>query len=191
MGTADYTTRMVVLTPTDAAKFNGTVIVEWLNVSGGVDAPALWFMAHREIVREGYAYVAVSAQQVGVQGGVSMLADMSLKTQDPQRYSPLSHPGDAYSYDIFSQIGRLVHAAGDGVLGGLKPEFVVAVGESQSAMFMTTYVNAVDPLVKVYDGFLVHSRFGGAPTLDGVSIFAASAIGASDPSRSDPISASR
>ena len=181
MGTADYTTRMVVLTPTDAAKFNGTVIVEWLNVSGGVDAPALWFMAHREIVREGYAYVAVSAQQVGVQGGVSMLADMSLKTQDPQRYSPLSHPGDAYSYDIFSQIGRLVHAAGDGVLGGLKPEFVVAVGESQSAMFMTTYVNAVDPLVKVYDGFLVHSRFGGAPTLDGVSIFAASAIGASDP----------
>ena len=73
MGTADYTTRMVVLTPTDAAKFNGTVIVEWLNVSGGVDAPALWFMAHREIVREGYAYVVVSAQQVGVEGGVSML----------------------------------------------------------------------------------------------------------------------
>ncbi len=181
LGTADYTTRMVVLTPTDAAKFNGTVIVEWLNVSGGVDAPALWFMAHREIVREGYAYVVVSAQQVGVQGGVSMLADMSLKTQDPERYSPLSHPGDAYSYDIFSQVGRLVGAAGDGVLGRLKPEFVVAVGESQSAMFMTTYVNAVDPLVKVYDGFLVHSRFGGAPTLDGVSIFAASEIGASDP----------
>lgn len=43
LGTADYTTRMVVLTPTDAAKFNGTVIVEWLNVSGGVEAPALWF----------------------------------------------------------------------------------------------------------------------------------------------------
>ena len=102
LGTADYTTRMVVLTPTDVAKFNGTVIVEWLNVSGGIDAPAFWFMAHREIVREGYAYVVVSAQQVGVQGGVSMLADMSLKTQDPERYSPLSHPGDAYSYDIFT-----------------------------------------------------------------------------------------
>ena len=51
------------------AEFNGTVLVEWLNVSGGIDAPALWFMAHREIVREGYAYVAVSAQQVGVEGG--------------------------------------------------------------------------------------------------------------------------
>src|SRR6478672_5025033 len=39
---ADYTTRIVVLTPTDDAKFNGTVIVEWLNVSGGIDAPAVW-----------------------------------------------------------------------------------------------------------------------------------------------------
>ena len=93
---ADYTTRMVAPTPTDAAKFNGTVIVEWLNVSGGIDAPASWFTAHREIVREGYAYVAASAQQVGVQGG-STLADMSLKTQDPERLCGLSHPGDAVS----------------------------------------------------------------------------------------------
>jgi hypothetical protein len=81
-GEADYTTRMVVLRPTDASKFNGTVIVEWLNVSGGIDTPAVWFMAHREIVREGYAYVVVSAQHVGVEGGPSMGFDMSLKTQD-------------------------------------------------------------------------------------------------------------
>ncbi len=40
-------------------------------------------------------------------------------------------------------------------------------------MFLTTYVNAVDPLVKIYDGFLIHSRFGPAAPLDGSSIFAA------------------
>ena len=62
---AEYTTRIVVLRPTDDAVFNGTVIVEWLNVSGGIDAPAVWTMAHREMVREGYAYVGVSAQRVG------------------------------------------------------------------------------------------------------------------------------
>ena len=33
-GAADYTTRMVVLKPSGAAAFNGTVVVEWLNVSG-------------------------------------------------------------------------------------------------------------------------------------------------------------
>lgn len=166
---ADYTTRIVVLKPSDVTKFNGTVIVEWLNVSGGIDAPAIWFMAHRELVREGYAYVAVSAQQVGIDGGASLGFDLSLKKLDPERYWHLSHPKDAFSYDIFSQVGRLIRETG--VLGSLKPEFVVAVGESQSAMFLATYVNAVDPLVKVYDGFLIHSRFAPAAPLDGSSIF--------------------
>jgi Alpha/beta hydrolase domain len=179
--TAEFVTRLVVLTPVDPSVFNGTVLVEWLNVSGGIDAPAVWMMAHREIVREGYAYVAVSVQQVGVQGGTSMgpAGDMSLKKLDPERYAPLRHPGDAYAFDIFSQVGRLVRDSGDGevgqgLLGALTPEFVVAVGESQSAMFLTTYVNAVDHVAGTYDGFLVHSRFGSSAPLDGSSIFESS-----------------
>ena len=172
-GAADYTTRIVVLTPADRTQFSGTVLVEWLNVSGGIDAPAVWMMAHREIVRAGYAYVAVSAQRVGVEGGASMLGfDMSLKNQDPTRYSSLSHPGDAFAYDIYSQIGRVIKNPGThGVLHELSVHQVVAVGESQSAMFLTTYINAVDPLAQVYDGFLVHSRFAPAAPLDGNSIF--------------------
>jgi hypothetical protein len=167
--TAEYTTRIVVLRPADDAAFNGTVIVEWLNVSGGIDAPAVWFMAHREIAREGYAYVAVSAQRVGVEGGASLVgADMSLKAQDPERYSRLSHPGDAFAYDIFSQAGSLVR---NDLLSQLAPKVVLAVGESQSAAYLTTYVNDVDPLAEVYDGFLVHSRFGPAAPLDGNSVF--------------------
>jgi hypothetical protein len=166
---ADYTTRIVVLTPKDASTFNGTVLVEWLNVSGGIDAPAVWFMAHREILREGYAYVAVSAQEIGVQRGEGRaVLDMSLKTQDPVRYGSLHHPGDAFSYDVFSQVGLLIRTGGsDGVLGSLAPKTVLAVGESQSAMYLTTYVNAVDPLAGVYDGFLVHSRFAPSAPLEG------------------------
>jgi hypothetical protein len=167
---ADYTTRIVALTPADRSRFNGTVLVEWLNVSGGIDAPAVWMMAHREVLRAGYAYVAVSAQRVGVEGGENLMGiDMSLKSQDAERYSPLHHPGDAYSYDIFSQVGRL--AGEQELLGGLRPERVVALGESQSALFLTTYINAVDPIARVFDGFLVHSRFGPAAPLDGGSIF--------------------
>jgi Alpha/beta hydrolase domain len=165
---ADYTTRVVVLTPTDQTRFNGTVLVEWLNVSGGIDAPAAWFMTHREAMREGYAYVAVSTQRVGVEGGLSLGMDMSLKAMDPARYGPLQHPGDAFSYDIFSQAGRL---ARDGLLAPLHPEHVVGVGESQSAIFLTTYINAVDPHAEVYDGYFVLSRFGPAAPLDGSSVF--------------------
>ncbi|MDV3291286.1 alpha/beta hydrolase domain-containing protein [Mycobacterium avium] len=172
-GAADFTTRVVVLTPADPARFNGTVLVEWLNVSGGIDAAAVWMMAHREILRAGYAYVAVSAQRVGVEGGESLLgADMSLKSQDPQRYAALHHPGDAFSYDIFTQIGGLLKTGGHtAMLRGLPARHVIALGESQSAMFLTTYINAVDPMAGVFDGFLVHSRFGPAAPLDGTSIF--------------------
>ena len=72
---------------------------------------------------------------------------------DPVRYGDLAHPGDAYSFDIFSQAGLLAAGAGvEDVLGGLVAERVIALGESQSAGFMTTYVNAVHPLAGVYDG---------------------------------------
>jgi hypothetical protein len=167
--TAEYTTRIVVLTPAEPVRFNGTVLVEWLNVSGGIDAPAVWMMAHREIIRAGYAYVAVSAQKVGVDGGASLLGfDMSLKSQDAARYAALNHPGDAFCYDMFSQAGTLARSAD--ILRGLTAKNVVALGESQSAMFLTSYVNAVDPIAGVYDGFLVHSRFASAAPLDGSSV---------------------
>ncbi|MBP8297691.1 MAG: hypothetical protein KAX84_16380, partial [Burkholderiales bacterium] len=35
--TAPYTTRILVRRPLDPKHFNGTVLVEWLNVSGNVD----------------------------------------------------------------------------------------------------------------------------------------------------------
>ncbi|MEV0355691.1 alpha/beta hydrolase domain-containing protein [Nocardia sp. NPDC050697] len=167
---AEYVTRAVTVAPVDGARFNGTVVVEWLNVSGGLDAPAVWLMGHRELLREGYAYVGVSAQRVGIEGGASLVADLSLKTVAPERYAPLSHPGDAFGFDIFTQIGTVVRHRGAELLGALRPERILAVGESQSAMFLTTYINAVAPLAPVYDGFFVHSRFGPAAPLDGRSL---------------------
>jgi hypothetical protein len=164
-----YASRIVVIRPIDAGKFNGTVVVEWLNVTAGTDGAADWGMTHRELIRSGYAYVAVSAQKAGLEsagaaGGLAFGAP--LKKQNPQRYGSLSHPGDAYSFDIYSQAGRVVrNAANHKVLGSLVPKRTLAVGESQSAAFLTTYINAIDPLDKVFDGFLVHSRFGGAASL--------------------------
>jgi hypothetical protein len=160
--TAPYTTRAVVMRPRDPDRFNGTVVVEWLNVSGGADAGPDWILAHNQLVREGFAWVGVSAQKVGVD---------ALRSTDPLRgdavrYAGLSHPGDSYSYDIFGQAGQAIwdDAEGGTILGGLEPEQVVAVGESQSAGRLVTYINAVHPVGRVYDGFLVHSRgAGGAP----------------------------
>ena len=161
--TSDYATRIVVVRPADAKRFGGTVAVEWLNVTGGLDAAPDWSYTHRELTRSGYAWVGVSAQRVGVEGGSRFGSGGSLKTANPARYGGLSHPGDAFSFDMFSQAGRAVKSGQ--VLGGLKAARVLALGESQSAAYLTTYVNAVDPLARVYDGFLIHSRSGSAALL--------------------------
>ena len=47
------------------------------------------------------------------------------------------------------------------VLGGLHPQRILATGESQSASRLVTYIDAIHPLVHVYDGFMVHSRSAG------------------------------
>jgi hypothetical protein len=38
-----YLTRLIVRRPVDPRRFNGTVLVEWLNVTNGFDADNLWF----------------------------------------------------------------------------------------------------------------------------------------------------
>ncbi|SNT01757.1 hypothetical protein SAMN06295912_13117 [Sphingomonas laterariae] len=167
-GHAAYKTRMVVARPSDAAKFNGTVVVEWLNVSSGTDGAPDWNYLHRELVREGYAYVGVSSQKVGLEGGkMAMPGVLPVKQADPERYGSLAHPGDAYSYDIFSQAGLAIRDRKSGLLGSLKLDRILAMGESQSAAFLTTYVNTIDPQERVFDGFLIHSRFRGAAPIDG------------------------
>ena len=162
-----YRTRVVVYRPVDPKKFNGTVVVEWLNVSGGVDADPDWTQTHNELIRDGFAWVGVSAQARGVnQLKCSATAPPSLQCPapgDPGRYGMLVHPGDSYSYDIFSQAGQAIRDD-SAILGGLTPKKLLAAGESQSAGRMVTYIDAVQPLVHVYDGFLVHSRgAAGAP----------------------------
>ena len=48
----------------------------------------------------------------------------------------------------------------------MEPTSVIAIGESQSGTFLSTYVNAVQAIVGVYDGVLIHSRGGSIPHLD-------------------------
>lgn len=161
--TAAYKTRIVVYRPIERKQFRGTVFVEWLNVSGGVDAGPDWVQGHVEMIRQGAAWVGVSAQYVGVEGGPPLAGVISLplKEVDPARYGSLHHPGDSFSLDMFSQAGEAIRSpSGPNPLGTLEPKRVIAVGESQSAFKLTQYVNAVHPLAHVYDGYLIHSRGG-------------------------------
>jgi alpha/beta hydrolase family protein len=151
-GEAPYKTRILVKRPKDPAKFNGTVVVEWANVTLGhelvvVDLPGIY---------DGFAHVSVSAQFAGLHGFDTN--PMGLVAWDAQRYGSLSHPGDSYSYDIFTQAGRAVGPERDrgGIdpMGGLKVRNLIGTGASQSGARMLTYINAMAPKEPVFDALV-------------------------------------
>ena len=173
---AAYRTRIIVRRPADRARCNGTVVAEWMNQSSGESAPD-WGYLNPELTRRGYVYVAVSAQALAVVGGTPLLGSVvsgggdGLVNRDPTRYGELHHPGDQYAYDIFAQVGSALRKAENAsVMGGAIPRHVVAVGESQSAFYLTTYADIHQPDSDAYDGLFIHSRGGVGMPLDGSSV---------------------
>lgn len=153
---ADYTTRMIVRRPKDAARFNGTVLLDWVNVTAQFENAVDTLEAHELFHRDGYAYVHVSVQAAGL----CCLPALTPKTWDPVRYAPISHPGDAYAYDLLSQIARsFKQPRTPDAMGGLKVQRVIAMGQSQSANQLFGYVTEYQRKAGVIDGFLIHSGF--------------------------------
>jgi hypothetical protein len=161
-GTAPYTTRILIRRPINPRGFNGSVYVEWMNVTGGADGTPDWDQGHEELLRDGYVWVGVSAQFVG---------DAFLQiweTGPGARYAKIFHPGDSFSYDIYSQAAvalRKPAAHEPAPLGNLtdRVKNLIAVGNSQSAFFLFTYYNAIQQTAKLYDGMLIHSAGSGSP----------------------------
>jgi hypothetical protein len=150
-GTETFGTRLLVRRPIDPQRFNGIVVVEWLNTTTGVDLDAGWLLTRKELMREGYAWVGVSAQPEGLDG---------IKRADPARYAGAHIDSNDLPWDIFSQAGLALKAEQASLLGSRRPLTLLAMGYSQSAVWLNTYINAIAPLSKVYQGFLLH---GGAP----------------------------
>ena len=144
-----YTTRLLVRYPTNPAKFNGTVVFEWLNDTTGGDQDPVWSELYNQLLAKGYAYVGVTAQTPGMN---------QLKQWDSVRYGALGDSNDGQSYDIFTQAAEVVKADAGNVLGTLTPRVLIATGDSQSAFRIDTYVNAIQPLTHIFNGFLAVGR---------------------------------
>jgi hypothetical protein len=150
--TAPYTTRIMVTRPTDPTKFNGTVLLDWVNVTAQFENAVDSLEARDMLLREGYAVVWASVQSAGI-----CCTPLTPKVWDPVRYGALNHPGDAYANDIFSQIAKALRSpTGTDPTGGLAVQRVIAAGQSQSASKLDTYVRQVQPTAGVIDGFLIH-----------------------------------
>jgi len=150
---AAYKTRFIVRRPADPADFNGTVVIEWANVSGGFE---MSFMDSPGLYEEGFAYVAASVQYNGLYGYPG--DTVGLTAWDSERYGDLSIADDALSFDIFTQIARAVgkDRPADGIdpMGGLVVDKVFGVGESQSGSRILSYANGVQPIENAFDALV-------------------------------------
>ena len=111
-GGAPFKTRALVRRPIDADRFNGTVLVEWDNVSAGYEIAEGG--EGNVIFEEGFVWVGVTAQTVGIHGFPQN--PQGLLAWDQERYGSL-HIDDGLSYGVFSEVAK---ALGERTLGGLE-----------------------------------------------------------------------
>jgi hypothetical protein len=165
-----YRTRIVVRRPSKRSKSNGVVLFEWQNVSAGYEIDAHWGPSWPHFVQNGYTWVGVSAQRVGVHGStIPLLAGRGLRQWSPTRYGSLDVTAggtvldDSLSYDIFAQSAQAVLNPGGSAdpLGGIPVKQAYAVGASQSAGRLTIYYNSIQPLHQLFDAFYL--LVGGGP----------------------------
>ena len=160
---APYETRILVVRPQRAEDFSGTAVFEWDNVTAQAALDPLFIWDHPYLLREGHAFVSVSAQAVGV-----CCSPLSHNLWDPVRYGDLTHPGDTYSYDIFAQAVEAVRTGavsqeGASVTGGLPVSNVIATGSSQSASRLHTFLDQIEGIRTAnIDGYLLDA--GGSRT---------------------------
>ena len=112
-----------------------------------------------------YTWVGVSVQRVGIEGG-GMMPGLGLRHVEPDRYGTLEHPGDAFAFDIFTQVARAVREMLPERYG-IRVQRTIATGASQSAFHLTTYVNALDGHAAAVDGFLLQGRAGAGAPIEG------------------------
>lgn len=153
-----YTTRLLVRYPSDAAKFSGRVWIEILNASNNYDIENTWRRSWEHMIKSGDAYIGITSKAV---------TGSALKKFDATRYADINwqvggKDENGLFWDMLSQLGTQLRQSDAKILGTLKPKHVYLTGESQSGMYMNTYLTAFSDKIEkagpngkpLFDGYL-------------------------------------
>jgi hypothetical protein len=184
---APYVTRVLIRRPIKASKFSGNVVVEMLNPSNLFDLNIGWAMSRKQIVRNGDAWVGITAKPISV---------VTLKAFDATRYAALAWknplsladarncatvPQDSSRetenglvWDIHRQVAmwlRSNEASSPFSYGGktTRVQRLYAWGYSQTGGYLYTYINAIHSLdvrelgKPLFDAYLVAVASGPTP----------------------------
>ena len=152
------------------------MVVEWLNVSGGLDANPDFVYLADELYRGGYAWVGVSAQALGIEGGPVLISTPASEGSGAGRgicafsipHATASSITPATPSPTTSTPRWPARCAFEATAacsaGSCRPAFSPRASPSPPSGSPLTSM-AFTPLAQQYDGYFVHSRGGGAAPL--------------------------
>jgi hypothetical protein len=160
---APYTTRILIRRPADPARFSGNAVVELLNSARRFDWGMLSSYLRESLIEHGDAYV-----------GITMPASVkALQKFNPVRYGGLAfnnpNPNETCSaaadtppatsdqeeglrWDMISQVGAALKNT-----NGLNARYIYLTAQGAD---IQTYLTAIQPHAKIYDGFLIKTPGG-------------------------------
>lgn len=171
LDSGQYATRILVRRPAQAADFSGNVVVELLNPTSLHDLDIVWAAAQEHLIDSGDAWVGVTVKPSSLTSlkkyDASRYGDLSMANPDPGRCATTTWSGasagteNGLVWDMISQIGTLLRSRDPAnPLATLPVRAQLLTGYSQTAGYLTTYLNAIAPLVDggtgppIYDGYL-------------------------------------
>jgi hypothetical protein len=164
-GTINYSTGAYSITFTSN-------VASGANVTAQYDVDHYWLESSEHLMREGYAWVGISAQRAGIQPlpppASPLVSINTLRAWSPLRYGSLDVTAggtlldDALRFDIFSQAVTALRSPVDvDPLGPLDTSVVIAVGTSQSGSNLAGYHNSIAPLYeRVVDAYFIGESRG-------------------------------
>lgn len=165
-----YKNRIFIRKPINSENFSGRVFIDIYNASNGYDIEDVWRRSYRYYMENGDIYIGITSKPINV---------LSLKNFDYKRYHELnwaseepaaqpatvnenmSIPGteEGLFWDMLSQLGSLVRSNKAPFLEDYSVDYLYLTGQSQSGMYLNTYVYYFHPFLKdedkpLFDGYL-------------------------------------
>lgn len=170
-----YTNRILVRHPAKANKASGVVFVDIYNASNGYDIEDMWRRLYSNILLNGHTYVGVTSKPLNVDAlyrfDWSRYQELSWYDDESCVVGPVTYTGPfqevpctetGLAWDIITQTGNALRdpVAGKQILGGTPLRSMFLIGQSQSSLYLNTYVNNFHFPVQdaagdnVWDGYL-------------------------------------
>lgn len=167
-----YCTRILIRRPKSKEKFSGRLYMDILNASNNYDIEDLWRRSYLHIMENNHFYIGVTPKPSNILSlkhfDLDRYRDLQMPAKNPTRIPSVIDPKigqvdgceDGLVWDMLYQIAREALNNPGAFCSGFDIKYIYLTGQSQSGMYMNTYINYMHNYYKdqgyqqVFSGYL-------------------------------------